>query len=89
MPRRSGSTHWRAAYPALLDQVRDMIENQKLTQDQVAAALGKNRTTIRVPRWTEDGKARIALAVRKAAAIHRKSKSDEDLRILSTDRPPS
>lgn len=41
----------------------------------------------RIPRWTEGGIARIEAGVRKAAAIHRRIKSDDDLRILSTARP--
>lgn len=41
--------HWRAEYQQYGEQVREMIEVQKLTQDAVAAALGKNRTTIQ--RW--------------------------------------
>lgn len=42
-----------------------------------------------VPRWSEAGKARIAEGVRLAAAIHRLSKSDDDLHILSIARLPS
>src|ERR1035438_2257527 len=42
----------------------------------------KHELTGRVPKWTPDGKARIAAGVRRAAAIHRKLKSDDDLRIL-------
>jgi len=38
-----------AEYHLHIDQVRRMIEDEKLTQDEVARRLGKNRTTIQ--RW--------------------------------------
>jgi len=38
-----------AEYHLYIDQVRQMIEIEKLTQDEVAKRLGKNRTTIQ--RW--------------------------------------
>lgn len=38
-----------AEYHLYIDQVRHMIEDEKLTQDEVARRLGKNRTTIQ--RW--------------------------------------
>lgn len=41
------------------------------------------------PNWSAEGRTRIAAGIRKAAAIHRHIKSDDDLRILSTDHPPS
>lgn len=40
---------WKAEYPDHEQAVRRMIEVEKLTQDQVAELLGKNRTTIQ--RW--------------------------------------
>lgn len=43
----------------------------------------------RVPNWTPDGQERIRQGVRKAAAIHRKTKTDDDLRLLSTAHLPS
>jgi hypothetical protein len=42
-------THWRAEYQKYEAQLREMIGVQKLTQEQVANLLGKNRTTIQ--RW--------------------------------------
>lgn len=53
------------------------------------AAHLQHELTGRVPQWTDHGKARIAAGVAKAAAIHRKIKSDDDRRILSIDRQPS
>lgn len=46
----------------------------------------KHELTGLVPKWSDDGKRRIQAGVRKAAAIHRKIKSDDDLRLLSIDR---
>jgi len=59
----------------------DNLELFQSNADHLRAEL-----TGRCPNWTPEGQERIALGVRKAAAIHRHIKSDDDLRILGIDR---
>jgi hypothetical protein len=47
----------------------------------------KNELTGKTPKWTESGKRKIEEGIRKAAATHRKIKSDDDLLLLSSDHP--
>lgn len=42
----------------------------------------------RIPNWSAAGRLAIDAGIRKAAAIHRHIKTDDDLRILSTDHQP-
>ena len=66
-----------------VDGVRTNNEPANLHLFRVNSEHLKAELTGSTPEWTEDGKARIAEGIRLAAAIHRKSKSDDDLRILS------
>lgn len=62
--------------------------NNALTNLQVFDSNGdhlRHELKGRVPNWSEDGQKRIQAGIRKAAAIHRKIKSDDDLHILSSD----
>ncbi len=47
----------------------------------------QSELTGKIPAWTDDGKRKIEAGIRKAAATHRKIKSDDDLQLLSSDHP--
>lgn len=64
--------------------LNNAIENLELFQSNADHL--RHELSGRIPNWTDDGKKRIEEGVQKAAAIHRKIKSDDDLRLLSCDR---
>lgn len=48
----------------------------------------RHELTGRIPQWSPEGIERLRVGIRKAAAIHRHIKTDDDLRILSIPHLP-